>query len=89
MISKTIVDGLKYVLQNVRLQSGDIRANQVNIVPEAIEKISTLESVISLQVQEMNTLRTKIQQLESKLADDAKYHAMRLELNEGKRCCRE
>ena len=49
-MSSETIDELRYVLQNVRLQSGDIWQKQVNIVTEAIEKISTLESVISLQV---------------------------------------
>jgi len=67
MSSETIVDGLKYVLQNVRLQSGDIWQKQVNIVNESITEITRLNA--------------RVKELEAKISADAKYYAMRNELN--------
>jgi hypothetical protein len=64
MSSETVIDGLKYVLQNVRLQSGEVWQLQSQYVTDAIAKIVALEAVISLQVQEMTELRSEINQIE-------------------------
>jgi hypothetical protein len=61
MMSKTVIDGLRFVLQNMRLQTGDMAKVQADIVAQAIielemahEHIEKLESYSSMR-NELNT----------------------------------
>lgn len=46
-MSKTVLDGLRFVLQNMRLQPGDIAKVQADIVAQAIIEIEILECQIA------------------------------------------
>ncbi|MFY8201185.1 MAG: hypothetical protein ACOVLE_10965 [Pirellula staleyi] len=41
-MNKTLIDSLRYVLQNMRLQQGDMAKVQADIVASAIVEIETL-----------------------------------------------
>jgi hypothetical protein len=45
-MSKTVLDGLRFVLQNMRLQQGDMAKIQADIVYQAIVEIETLDQHI-------------------------------------------
>ena len=45
-MSKTVIDGLKFVLQNMRLQPGEIAKVQADIVQQAIIEIESLDQHI-------------------------------------------
>ena len=62
-MNDTLIDNLRYVLQNMRLKKGDMAKVQSDIVAQAI---------------------SEIMRLNAKIDDDAKYQAMRNEMNEGK-----
>lgn len=49
-MSKTVLDGLRYVLQNMRLQEGQMAKVQADIVAQAIIEIETLKSLNSLNL---------------------------------------
>ncbi len=42
-MSKTIIDGLRFVLQNMRLQSGEMAKVQADIVEQAIVEMELVE----------------------------------------------
>lgn len=43
-MSKTVLDGLRFVLQNMRLQPGDMAKVQADIVAQAIIELEMLET---------------------------------------------
>ena len=45
-MSRAVLDGLRYVLQNMRLQPGDMAKVQADIVAQAIVEIETLDKHI-------------------------------------------
>ena len=45
-MSKTVLDGLRYVLQNMRLQEGQMAKVQADIVAQAMVEIETLDKHI-------------------------------------------
>jgi hypothetical protein len=45
-MSKTVLDGLRFVLQNMRLQEGQMAKVQADIVAQAIIEIETLDQHI-------------------------------------------
>ena len=45
-MNQTLIDNLRYVLQNMRLQKGEMAKVQADIVAQSIEEIKTLDCKI-------------------------------------------
>ena len=45
-MNQTLIDNLRYVLQNMRLQKGEMAKVQADIVSQSIEEIKTLDCKI-------------------------------------------
>ena len=62
-MNQTLIDNLRYVLQNMRLQPGDMAKVQADIVAQAISEIGLMQS----KIEELQNTILRLEEVQHRL----------------------